>query len=394
LILNNQSAILSYTTSGTSLELFNISSNNNLSIGYSMAGVGGSYIYGNEIYLRYGSSRTTGLTLNSSGNVTIGSSDLAGTEVKLHVADTRESSSYLLNARFLSPNLLAGGTSTIIFGKSESTKNRAYIGYRHNSDGSDNNAITFGFYGKDKIVNFLANGNVLIGTTTDNGAKLQVNGGISATGQISTAHSLVFNGNYGIWKGNRFTGSLTENDIAYNAAKYVFFNGNVGIGTTNPQAKLQVAGNVRVKGFIESRISGGYPCLNLMREDADTGWTISYRDAEASKALIFYRAESGTYSATVAMRLNGNVGIGTVSPAYKLDVAGTGRFTGKTTHDGGIDIPNGQQLAFLDASGNRHTIAWDSASNGILIDGNLIVLGELATGLPMQEIPSIPEIGV
>ena len=156
LILNNQSAIHSYTTSGTSLELFNVSSNNNLSIGYSMAGVGGSYIYGNEIYLRYGSSRTTGLILNSSGNV----------------------------------------------------------------------------------------------------------------------------------------------------------------------------------------------------------------------------------------------GIGTADPQYKLDVAGTGRFTGKTTHGGGIDIPNGQQLAFLDASGNRHTIAWDSASNGILIDGNLIVLGELATGLPMQEIPSIPEIGV
>jgi hypothetical protein len=78
LILNNQSAIHSYTTSGTALELFNISSNNNLSIGYSMAGVGGSYIYGNEIYLRYGSSRTTGIILNSSGNVLIGTTASRG----------------------------------------------------------------------------------------------------------------------------------------------------------------------------------------------------------------------------------------------------------------------------------------------------------------------------
>jgi hypothetical protein len=43
-----------------------------------MAGVGGSYIYGNEIYLRYGSSRTTGIILNSSGNVLIGTTASRG----------------------------------------------------------------------------------------------------------------------------------------------------------------------------------------------------------------------------------------------------------------------------------------------------------------------------
>lgn len=109
----------------------------------------------------------------------------------------------------------------------------------------------------------------------------------------------------------------------------------------------------------------------------------------------FVFSDATSYKAHMIIdSVNSYVGIGTTSPAYKLDVAGTGRFTGKVSASGGIDIPNGQQLAFLDASGNRHTIAWDSASNGILIDGNLIVLGELATGLPMQEIPSIPEIGV
>lgn len=97
LILNNQSAIFSYTTSGTSLELFNISSNNNLYIGYSMAGVGGSYIYGNEIYLRYGSSRTNGLILNSSGNVGIG---IPSPEYKLHVIGNTFISGFTIAAKF------------------------------------------------------------------------------------------------------------------------------------------------------------------------------------------------------------------------------------------------------------------------------------------------------
>lgn len=44
-----------------------------------------TYVDGNAIYLRYGTGITTGLILNSSGNVTIGSSDLAGTVAKLYV---------------------------------------------------------------------------------------------------------------------------------------------------------------------------------------------------------------------------------------------------------------------------------------------------------------------
>jgi hypothetical protein len=176
-----------------------------------------------------------------------------------------------------------------------------------------------------------------------------------------------------------------------NAAMTLTKNGNVLIGTAEDDKsnRLQVNGGIGTSGEVflnhnrSIRMKGSngtnYNVLFTSGTDLRIGYDSPVINIGNKKMFI----DSSGY-----------VGIGTENPAYKLDVAGTGRFTGKTTHDGGIDIPNGQQLAFLDASGNRHTIAWDSASNGILIDGNLIVLGELATGLPMQEIPSIPEIGV
>lgn len=67
------------------LGVFNVNESNNLYIGYDMSTKGyDTYIDGNNIRLRYGT-HTTGMFLNSSGNVTIGSGDLASTNYKLYV---------------------------------------------------------------------------------------------------------------------------------------------------------------------------------------------------------------------------------------------------------------------------------------------------------------------
>lgn len=70
----------------SSLSALYMSSNNNLILGYGTATAGyNTYIYGNELSFRYGTSSTIGMRVNSSGNVTIGATDLAGTTSKLYV---------------------------------------------------------------------------------------------------------------------------------------------------------------------------------------------------------------------------------------------------------------------------------------------------------------------
>ena len=93
-------------------------------------------------------------------------------------------------------------------------------------------------------------GNVLIGTTTDNGAKLQVSGTASAS-RFKSAAICIDCDNDGNEGGcgseiNNFVNTLyLQHHSAYNIVMATG-GGNVGIGTYNPQATLDVAGTVRV----------------------------------------------------------------------------------------------------------------------------------------------------
>ena len=74
---------------------------------------------------------------------------------------------------------------------------------------------------------------------------------------------------------------------------YSIPSGNVGIGTSSPSSKLQVAGNIDAYGF---SING-----TAIGTSSDSYWS-------ADGSNIYYNT--------------GNVGIGTISPVAKLDVAG------------------------------------------------------------------------
>jgi hypothetical protein len=132
-------------------------------------------------------------------------------------------------------------------------------------------------------------------------------------------------------------------------------SGSVGIGTTSPGAKLDVNGTGNFSGtlgvnaltangagnmygtsggstaarYVDMGNSGGDA---IFGQEGSTGGTIisgsaGYDGAIRGQAGFSFSANNG---ASVQMRINssGNIGIGTTSPGAKLDVNGTGNFSG------------------------------------------------------------------
>ena len=114
-------------------------------------------------------------------------------------------------------------------------------------------------------------------------------------------------------------------------------NGNVGIGTNNPSEKLSILGSISkltftgIDGTFDNVIKYGY------KFDLESGtsnanrWhgidaTITAGNANDNK--VKFRLYPGGFSNAIPVDVltlqgNGNVGIGTTSPAHKLDVIGT-----------------------------------------------------------------------
>ena len=95
------------------------------------------------------------------------------------------------------------------------------------------------------------------------------------------------------------------------------YGGNVGVGTTNPDQKLTVGGNVKAEGSVESKLS--------LDNNNGTTWHLSSNISSIhSKGFAIYSDESTTNGANTpfVIRHTGNVGIGTRSPDQKLTVAG------------------------------------------------------------------------
>jgi hypothetical protein len=118
----------------------------------------------------------------------------------------------------------------------------------------------------------------------------------------------------------------------------------LGIGTSSPSAKLQVSAgtnlNLRVQQLVLDNFSGdGIGALFSRTSSDDSLAAIGVADTEklglfSREGIIFATGGASLYSQTSErMRIDssGNLGIGTASPAYKLDVSGTFRVTGNST---------------------------------------------------------------
>lgn len=148
---------------------------------------------------------------------------------------------------------------------------------------------------------------------------------------IQNLHSINTSLGYGL---TFFTGGTTSPKMSILGS-----TGNVGIGTTSPALRLDVRGDGSKIGLANS---AAWDHLYMFHDGA----TAFFRAGGAESGLAFQVNGGGSTASydgqtyTEAMRLlgNGNVGIGTTSPGYKLSVAGNGHSFNVNPHPSGIDL--------------------------------------------------------
>lgn len=185
----------------------------------------------------------------------------------------------------------------------------------------------------------LPSGNVGIGTITPV-YTLDVNGATRILSTVLTSsnspflNSTVmfsqagFNNIFGVdgtWT-NKYFGMKTNGD-------FIIIGGNIGIGTTNPSAKLEVYNTAEAGHLILS--ANDNPNADKTRIDIDfrvanqnhTVGRISSAYINSanggSGGLRFFTRDNGDLNEKMTLSSNGYVGIGIVNPNNKLDVNGT-----------------------------------------------------------------------
>jgi hypothetical protein len=282
-------------------------------------------ILGRKVVLRYGASATTGLVLNSSGNVTIGSSDLAGDSYKLYV----NGNSYVNGSLTVTNGIgLARNDANYIWATGGSN---SYLLFGVNNVGSTswgNASLRITTVGNVEIsksltvssaakVNSL---NVNDKASITNDGALSVSSGITSAGAITIKDTTYGIGATGVIRGSKL---VSEGTIETSTLKVggiliedkdgdLFVNGN-----------LAASGSVATKGIGSSSSGGSGTIPWSALENSLIAASASYNLGSSAKPWGSVYADSGTINKFTV----GSTKIGDTTGYWSITHAGVASFS-------------------------------------------------------------------
>jgi len=308
-------------------------------------------------------------------------------------------------------NVLVGGTSSTnstaklqIFGSTTASTNNGQLRINDNTtttktlsigvDGTNSlsfiHSINDGVAYMPLVLNGLG-GNILVGTLTDAGYKLDINGTgrfngvvyLSGGANVSDGSSILFGGSNALISGSASSEEMLISAGSTSAGHILFYTGNsekmrlnatgLGIGTTSPAEKLSVAGNgyflnsgvtelsIRTPNstFNDSYLSFGTDVYNRAQ--------IRVSGANASSGFMaFTTFDAGSGTEKMRITSGGNVGIGTSSPNFTAANRTTVDING--TSSSGLSLSaGGTSYGFLYVNSGAYVIGTGASSATIPI---------------------------
>ena len=278
--------------------------------------VGATSIEGSTVSnkLQFRTNSSDRMIIDASGNVGIGTTNPTS---KLHISSSGDAITFERSGQ--ETYKIIHGTSGLYFTKPNSTA--LGFGITQNSD--------FDIFDSSSSVMFRADsssGNVGIGTTNPATWKLSVdssdiyaasfdtsnNVGVVINGNNTTASQIIgFSNSNSTYNELHLRTNSTDTD-----GLYIDASGNVGIGTTNPDAKLEVNGNIRIPNAGKIVFgTAGSPNDYLELNDVNSSGKLLKLVQDGATRFDINGVNGNVY-------MQGDVGIGTTSPTKKLQVDG------------------------------------------------------------------------